>query len=161
MGEGNREKILTVKDVARLKCCSPESILNDIQTPKTINRSKNCQVVIWSESGAVRTAPIREMSHAGTFHDRGGISKAGRALDKHGQRIDTVFPKAVGSIHEKNIQGQKVLDEILNHPDKKICFKKMRSLKYQDCIDIKLPDGRGARFSRDGKEFITFLEPNK
>ena len=132
-----------------------------IQTFKQVNRSKNYQVVIWSENGAVRTAPIGEMSHAGTFHDRGGISKAGRALDKHGQRFDTVFPKAVGSIHEKNIQGQKVLDEILNHPDKKICFKKMRSLKYQDCIDIKLPDGRGARFSRDGKEFITFLEPNK
>ena len=31
MGESNREKILSVKDVARLKCCSPESILNDIQ----------------------------------------------------------------------------------------------------------------------------------
>ena len=139
----------------------PKLSKRTIQTFKQVNRSKNYQVVIWSENGAVRTAPIGEMSHAGTFHDRGGISKAGRALDKHGQRIDTVFPKAVGSIHEKNIQGQKVLDEILNHPDKKICFKKMRSLKYQDCIDIKLPDGRGARFSRDGKEFITFLEPNK
>ena len=147
---------LSAKELNGLKDLS-----KTIQATKTINRSKNCQVVIWSEKGAVRTAPIREMSHAGTFHDRGGISKAGRALDKHGQRIDTVFPKAVGSIHEKNIQGQKVLDEILNHPDKKICFKKMRSLKYQDCIDIKLPDGRGARFSRDGKEFITFLEPNK
>jgi hypothetical protein len=146
---------LSAKELNGLKDLS-----KTIQAPKTINRSKNCQVLIWSENGAVRTAPIREMSHAGTFHDRGGISKAGRALDKHGQRVDTVFPKAVGSVHEKNVQGQKILDEILNHPDKQIILDKAPRSK-QLVIDVFHPNGHGARFSRDGKEFITFLEPNK
>ena len=99
------------------------------------------------------------MSYAGTFHDRGGLTKAGRALDKHGRRIDTVFPEATGNIHEKNMQVQKILDEILNHPDKQVFFKKVKTLNYQEYIDIKLPDGRGARFTKDGKEMIGFLDP--
>ena len=47
MGEGNREKILSVKDVARLKCCSPESILNDIQ-------KKNLKATFFHDSWHIR-----------------------------------------------------------------------------------------------------------
>ncbi|MDN3508554.1 MAG: hypothetical protein P0S93_00735 [Candidatus Neptunochlamydia sp.] len=71
-----------------------------------------------------------------------------------------MFPKATGNLYEKNMQGQKVLDEISNHPDKKIFFEKLPTLK-QETIDIVLPDGKGARFTKDGKEFITFLEPRR
>ena len=99
------------------------------------------------------------MSHAGTFHDRGGLSQAGRALDKHGQRVDTVFSRPKGSIHQKNMEGQKILDEILNHPGKKIL--KEPHLNFGEVIDIWHPDGHGARFTRDGKKMIGFLEPIK
>ena len=132
----------------------------EIKASKGINSSNNHQFIVWVEGGQTRTASIGEMNHAGTFHDRGGLTKAGRALDKHGRRIDTVFPEAVGSVHEKNIQGQRILDEILNHPDKKIILDKAPRSK-QLVIDVFHPNGHGARFSRDGKEFITFLEPNK
>ena len=57
------------------------------------------------------------------------------------------------------MEGQRVLDEILNHPDKQGFFKKAKNLNYQEYIDIKLPDGRGARFAKDGKTMIGFLEP--
>lgn len=124
-----------------------------------VNRSNNHQVITWIENGQTRTASIGEMNHAGTFHDRGGLTKAGRALDKHGQRPDMVFPKAMGNIHEKNMQGQKVLDEILKHPDKQVFFKKVESLNYEECIDIWHPDGYGARFTKDGKKMIGFLDP--
>lgn len=56
-----------------------------------------------------------------------------------------------------NTCGQKVLDEILNHPDKVI----IRGYKprFGDVLDIMVPDGRGVRFTKDGKEMICFLEP--
>ena len=145
---------LSSKELNRLK-----DLNKTIQAPKTINRSKNCQVVIWSESGAVRTAPIREMSHSGTFHDRGGISKAGRALDKKAGRVGSVFPKPKGTPHERSLQGQRVLDEILNHPGKKTL--KEPHLNFGEVIDVWHPSGHGARFTKDGKEMIGFLEPRK
>lgn len=58
------------------------------------------------------------------------------------------------------MQGQTVLDEILNHPDKRILFEKPPTLKFET-LDIVLPDGRGARFTKDGKEMIGLLEPKK
>ena len=132
-----------------------------IQAGKGINRSNNHQFVTWIEKGQTRTASIGEMSHAGTFHDRGGLTKAGRALDKKASRVGSVFPKPKGNVHEINAQGQKVLDEILNHPDKQVFFKKVKTQRYREGIDIRLPDGRGARFTKDGKEMIGFLEPRK
>lgn len=63
------------------------------------------------------------MSRSGTIHDKNGLTKAGRSWDKHGQRAGTVFPKAVGNIYEKNTRGQRVLDEILNHPRKIISIR--------------------------------------
>ena len=132
-----------------------------IQAGKGINRSNNHQFVTWVEQGQTRTASIGEMSHAGTFHDRGGLTKAGRALDKKASRVGSVFPKPKGNVHEINAQGQKVLDEILNHPDKQVFFKKVKTQRYREGIDIRLPDGRGARFTKDGKEMIGFLEPRK
>jgi hypothetical protein len=143
-------KVLTARQVQPLK----------IQAPKGINTSNNHQFVVWMEGGQTKTASLGEMSHAGTFHDRGGLSKAGRALDKHGRRIDTVFPEAVGSVHEKNIQGQKILDEILNHPDKQVCFPDYLTERYGfEVLDVFIPGKHGARFSRDGKKMIGFLEP--
>lgn len=120
-------------------------------------RSKNYQVIVWSENGAVRTAPIGEMSHSGTFHDRGGISKAGRALEKKAGRVGSVFPNPKGTPYERSLQGQQVLDEILNHPGKRIsCEYRAR---FGEVIEIWHPDGRGAIFTRDGKKMIGFLEP--
>ena len=131
-----------------------------VQQINPVNRSSNHQFITWIEKGQTRTASIGEMSHSGTFHDRGGLSKAGRALEKKGGRVDSVFPKPSGNVHEVNSQGQKVLDEILNHPDKKVVFEYSPTLN-NETLTIRLPDGHGARFIKDGKEMIGFVEPKK
>ena len=132
-----------------------------IQAGKGINRSNNHQFVTWVEQGQTRTASIGEMSHAGTFHDRGGLTKAGRALQKHSERINPTFQKPTGNVHEINAQGQRVLDEILNHPNKEIYFSKLRTQNNLPVIDVFIPEGNGARFTRDGKRMIGFLDPIK
>ncbi|QVL58016.1 MAG: hypothetical protein KFB93_02735 [Simkaniaceae bacterium] len=48
----------------------------------------------------------------------------------------------------------------MNHPDKHISVEKPPTLSFET-LDIVLPDGRGARFTKDGKEMIGFLEPKK
>jgi hypothetical protein len=131
----------------------------NIQALKSVNRSSNYSHITWIESGQTRTASIGEMSHAGTFHDRGGLSKAGRALDKKAGRIGSVFPKPKGTPHEINTQGQRVLDEILNHPNKTIL--KEPHLNFGEVLDVLHPDGHGARFTIDGKKMIGFLEPKR
>ena len=130
-----------------------------LQATRGVNRSNNHQFVTWVEKGQERVVSIGEMSHAGTFHDRGGLSQAGRALEKKGGRAGSVFTKPKGSIHQKNMEGQRILDEILNHPGKKIL--KEPHLNFGEVIDIWHPDGHGARFTRDGKKMIGFLEPKK
>lgn len=130
-----------------------------IQATRGINRSNNHTHIIWSDNGQLKTISIGEMSHAGTFHDRGRFSQAGRAFEKHGQRIDTVFPRPKGTIHQKNMEGQKILDEILNHPNKKIV--KEPHLNFGEVLDIWHPKGYGVRFTKDGKKMIGFLEPRK
>jgi filamentous hemagglutinin len=89
--------------------------------------------------------------------DRGGLTRAGRALDKHGGRPDSVFPKATGNPASKNMQGQYQLDDILTNPTGTI--KRCNRPRYGgEVIDIKIPEDRGVRFSADG-EFIGFLNP--
>ena len=132
----------------------------EIKASRGINRSNNYSHITFVEIGHTKAVSMGKMNHAGTFHDRGGLTKAGRAFEKHGQRPDTVFPRPKGNAQQKNMEGQKILDEILNHPDKKIFFEKPPTLKHET-IDVFHPNGHGARFSKDGKEFITFLEPKR
>jgi hypothetical protein len=88
--------------------------------------------------------------------DRGGLTKAGRALDKHGGRPDSVFPKVTGNPASKNMHGQHHLDDILTHPQSKSTHWEHRS--FGKIIDIEVPTKGGARFSQNGN-FIGFLEP--
>jgi hypothetical protein len=129
----------------------------NVKVIKGINRSNNHQFVTWVERGQTRTTSIGEMSHAGTFYDRGGFTKAGRALQKKTDRAGSVFPKPTGTPHEVNLKGQKMLDEILNHPDKVIIKKP--HMDFGEVLDIWHPKGHGARFTKDGKIMIGFLEP--
>ena len=46
---------------------------------------------------------VDELALAGEQIDRSGLTKAGRALDKHGNRPDSPFPKATGTVAEKKM----------------------------------------------------------
>jgi len=94
---------------------------------------------------------------AGNALDKGGLTKLGRALMKHGSRTNSVFPKAIGNPSTINQQGEKVLKSILNDPNVQSATR--NHARFGDVLEFKIPGGPGARFSSDGKSFIGFLEP--
>lgn len=85
--------------------------------------------------------------------DKGGLTKAGRTQQKHGDRVGSAFDPAKGKPEEKNAQGQRTLDGIVNSPDR------VDKPNRHGGVDVlESPGGRGARFGSDGK-FTGFLEP--
>jgi hypothetical protein len=80
------------------------------------------------------------LSKAGQVMDRGGLTIAGRALDKHGNRTGSIFPKATGNAAAKNVQGQFQLDTILTDPNHIIIKDGNKGFK------VYSSDGRGAYF---------------
>ena len=115
---------------------------------------------IGGATGALRTSAVRlpgslvrRMARAGMELDRNGLTRAGRALQKHGDRAGTAFPRSTGSATQRNMQGQKVLQEILRSPRQAIWTDKVGRLEIRD-----LRTGRGVRFNRDGS-LSGFREP--
>ncbi|OGN62286.1 MAG: hypothetical protein A3F40_02055 [Chlamydiae bacterium RIFCSPHIGHO2_12_FULL_27_8] len=114
----------------------------------------NSSEIISNSAKLIKDFSVEKLAEAGKVLDRGGLTKAGRALSKHGGREGSVFPKSHGNPTQINIQGQKILEEILNHPKKII---------YQDGnigYEIFIPDGKGAYFKSDGS-LRGFIEWNK
>jgi hypothetical protein len=94
---------------------------------------------------------LDQLADAGKVLDRGGLTKASRGLEKHGNRTGSVFPKPTGNVASKNAQGQFQLEDILTSPGNKSFPNRLGG------IDIHAPDGRGARYD-SLFEFIGFLE---
>ena len=137
-------------------------------TGRAISAARSAGVVGAATIGKAITQPsspatltddfsIAHLTEEGKVPDRGGLTIAGRALAKHGVRPDSGFPKATGTPAQINEQGQKILEEILNSPDKEITQKYDKRLG--DVIDIKVSDGDGigVRFKANG-EMVGFLE---
>lgn len=99
---------------------------------------------------------LKNMSEAGKAMDRAGFTKAGRSLMKHGYREGSVYPKPVGTPGQINEQGQKALESILNHPEKKI--SKYTHKRFGEIIEVVVPEKGGVRFTSDW-EMIHFMEP--
>ena len=90
---------------------------------------------------------------SGSDSDRGDLTKAGRAQQKHGDRAGSAFDPARGTAKDKNEQGQRTLDSIVKSPDR------VDKPNRHGGIDVlESPGGRGARFGPDGR-FTGFLEP--
>lgn len=82
----------------------------------------------------------------------GGLSKAGRALAKHGGRAGSVFSRPTGNPKAINLQGQAALDDILNN------VSGTKPNKFGGLDYFGGSQGGGARFDGQGN-FIGFLEP--
>jgi hypothetical protein len=117
-------------------------------------RSTTASIQRWTTdaSAARGGGRLNDLANAGKVADRGGLSRVGRALEKHGGRQGSMFPKATGNVAEKNMQGQQILEDILRNPDTRPSPNKFGGQDYFD------PTGRGARFNQDGS-FRGFLEP--
>ena len=94
---------------------------------------------------------IKEVLDSGNGFDRNGLTKSGRALQKHGSRPGSVFPKVSGN--SLNVKGQKILVEILNSTNKNVLPNRFGGADIFDLIT-----GRGARFDGNNN-FMGFLEP--
>ncbi|WP_420421569.1 hypothetical protein [Simkania sp.] len=103
-----------------------------------------------------RELPIDRLIEAGKEPDRKELTKAGRALAKHGDRPDSVFPKPIGTPSQINQQGQAILEQILNHPEKCISYHTHHELG--EVIKIQIP-GKGGAWFKKNCEMIGFLEP--
>jgi hypothetical protein len=106
---------------------------------------------------AVKAAKGRgSLIKAGNVLDKGGFTAAGRALQKHGSRTGSIFPKATGNAATINAQGEAVLNRILTNPNATNAIR--HHARFGNVLEYRIPGGQGARFSGDGKTFIGFLE---
>ncbi|WP_157221515.1 hypothetical protein [Herbaspirillum sp. YR522] len=101
---------------------------------------------------------IDDLAQAATAADKGDLSVAGRALQKHGNRDGSAFPNAKGNPADVNEQAQQVVNEILNDPA--TIATQRNTGRFGQVTDIVAPDGRGLRYDANGK-LIGFLEPPK
>ena len=96
---------------------------------------------------------VGDLLKAGRQTDKNGLTKAGRGLQKHGDRSDSVFPKSTGNAAASNQQGQNILDGILKSGNQ---TSKSNRFGGKDIFDNNT--GRGVRFDGDGN-MKGFLEP--
>ncbi|MBX9399960.1 DUF6531 domain-containing protein [Lysobacter sp. BMK333-48F3] len=97
---------------------------------------------------------VNAMAQAAAAPDRSGLTRAGRALDKHGagQRSDTSpFPAVRGGPAAKNAAGQFQVEDILTHPNS--VFTPLG----RGGVSVRAPDGREIRFDANGR-FSGFIE---
>jgi hypothetical protein len=94
-----------------------------------------------------------------TTPGRGGVTPVGRAFQKHAgnsNRAGAFAGEVAGNATKNTEQGAKYLNAILNNPNSTYTVKNTKA--FGDVLDVRLPDGTGARWSADGKTFIMFLE---
>ena len=105
-----------------------------------------------------KTIPVvqKSLTKAGNIIGKGGYTAAGRALMKHSSRIDSKFPKAIGSREAINSQGEAVLQGIISHPNVEKVIR--HHAKFGEIMELRVPGGQGVRFTSDAKKLIGFLE---
>lgn len=96
------------------------------------------------------------LAEAAAEPDRGGLTRAGRSLHKHGSRPGSTYPPPFGGPEEMNRRAQDIVEAMLNHPGSELAQERKR--RYGNVMEVWAPDGRGLRYSGDGR-FISFLEP--
>src|SRR6185312_11303515 len=92
------------------------------------------------------------LAKAASKLDRNGLTKAGRALQKHSDRVGSVFAKITGRASAVNDAGQHVVEEILTSPGTKEVTNRFGG------VDIIAADGRGVRYDGNNN-FMGLLEP--
>ena len=89
--------------------------------------------------------------------DRNKLTKAGRAIQKHGDRPGDIIEKVKGNAAVKNSEGIKLVKKILT--DSKLEVKSYYSSKYKANIKDYRSKNGGIRMNIDSGEFMGFLKP--
>ena len=89
--------------------------------------------------------------------DRNKLTKAGRAIQKHGDRPGDIIEKVKGNAAVKNSEGIKLVKKILT--DSKLEVKSYYSSIYKANIKDYRSKNGGIRMNIDSGEFMGFLKP--
>ncbi len=100
---------------------------------------------------------IKDLVISANQPDRNGLTYAGRALQKHGNRPGSAFPNVIGKPAQYNSLGSSIVEGILNDPGS--TFTNINRKGYGNVLEVISPDGRGVRYNATTGEFIGFLEP--
>jgi hypothetical protein len=84
--------------------------------------------------------------------DRNGLTKAGRALQKHAARQGSAFATRATTATELNRLGEQIVRGIL------VDSRAARKPNRRGGEDVIAADGRGVRYDQGGG-FYSFLEP--
>ena len=88
---------------------------------------------------------------------KGNNTAAGRAFQKHATRDGSAFiGEITGNATKNTEQAINYINKIIKSPESTFIIRNTKS--YGDVLDIRLPDGMGARWTSDGITFIGFLE---
>ena len=115
--------------------------------PPLYDVASECSVAAKSGVGS-----LDDMSRAAGAADRNGLTQAGRALQKHGDRPGSAFPQTKGGPGKLNPAGQDIVDDVLTTPGS------VNKPNRFGGVDVTAPDGRGVRYDANGK-MMGFLEP--
>ena len=100
-----------------------------------------------------------DLINSATTPGKGGVTPVGRAFQKHAgnpSRAGTFTGDVSGNASQNTQSGVRYLNSILNNPNSK--FTVRDTTAHGKVLDVRMPDGTGARWSADGSRFITFLE---
>jgi len=95
---------------------------------------------------------LDDLSKVASAPDRNNLTKAGRALQKHGDRAGSAYPQVKGGPKKLNPAGQDVVDDILTTPGSTTKPNRLGG------VDVKALDGRAVRYDADGN-FVGLREP--
>ena len=112
-----------------------------------------------SPHAARGASSIDDLSRAAGAADRGGLTAAGRALQKHGVGQEVRSPLREGTPRRSTKLGRgswMIVDDILTSPGSTTTTR--HHARFGDVTEIRAPDGRGVRYDANGV-FIGFLEP--
>ena len=90
------------------------------------------------------TPALDDLSKAAGALDRNGFTRAGRSLQKHGDRPGSIWPQTSPNPAMANPQAQSLVDDILTTPGSQVIPNPRGGW------DAIAPDGRTLRFNRDG-----------
>ena len=97
--------------------------------------------------GSRCASSLDDLSKAAGAIDKGGFTKAGRSLQKHGSRPGSKWSQSdinVNSPQQANSRGQNLVDDALTTPGSKVVPNRRGG------TDVITPDGRTIRYNRDG-----------
>jgi len=96
---------------------------------------------------------LDSLAQAATRPDRHGFTAAGRALQKHSNRLNSLFAPlkpTTGRLNPQNYNSvaQEIVEDILTDPNSTV--QVIKTKHYGEVFDVMSPSGRGLRYTLEG-----------